>query len=181
MLYKCVIVDDNMIDRDAVEMHLRKMHFIEIVAVCKDGMEASNILNHTAIDIVLSDIDMPHLNGIELLQSQQEPPVFIFISSYSEYAAESYNLDAIDFIVKPATLSRLVKAVNKAIEYIELKKVIESEQERNATGPSVNIDDHKTGEYKDYFYVKENYDYSRITNADVIFIDSTEWYRIISR
>lgn len=172
MLYKCVIVDDNMIDRDAVEMHLRKMDCIEIVAVCKNGMEASNLLNSTTIDIVLSDIDMPDLNGIELLQSQQKPPVFIFISSYSEYAAESYNLDVIDFIVKPATLSRLVKAVNKAIEYIELKKVVERAHERNAGDQTVNVDIHSSEEYKDYFYVKENYDYSRIANADVIYIES---------
>lgn len=172
MPYRCVIVDDNMIDRDVVEMHLSKMDTVEIVAVCKDGMEASKILSTTEVDIVLSDIDMPDLSGIELLQSQTKPPVFIFISSYAEYAAESYNLDVVDFIVKPATLPRVLKAVNKAIEYIELKKTVESVHQKNDVDQNA-IETIKSSEkLTDYFYIKENYDFSRIANADVVFIES---------
>ncbi len=172
MPYRCVIVDDNMIDRDAVELHLSKMEMVEIVAVCKDGMEASKILNSTEVDIVLSDIDMPDFSGIELLQSQIKPPVFIFISSYAEYAAESYNLDVVDFIVKPATLPRVMKAVNKAIEYIELKKTVENDPLKNGGGKDEVDATQPSEKLKDHFYVKENYDFSRIANADVIFIES---------
>ncbi|MET0571595.1 MAG: response regulator, partial [Pedobacter agri] len=80
------------------------------------------VLSSTPIDIVFSDIDMPDLSGMDLLKSLKNKPQFIFITSYSEYAVESFNLDAIDFIVKPASFDRILKATNKAIEYIELKK-----------------------------------------------------------
>jgi YesN/AraC family two-component response regulator len=118
--YKCLIAEDNLLDRDGIALHLSKIDNLSIEAVCSNGLEAAAILQQKEIDIVFSDIDMPGLSGIALIQSLKQPPVFIFISAYPEYAAESYNLDVIDFIVKPVGSNRLMKAVNKAIEYIEL-------------------------------------------------------------
>src|SRR5689334_14294626 len=106
-VYKCLIAEDSVLDRDAIQMFLSKIDNLSIEAVCSSGLEALNILQQKEIDIVLTDIHMPGLSGIELVQSLAKPPVFIFISSFSEHAAESYNLDIIDFIVKPVTLVRL--------------------------------------------------------------------------
>lgn len=172
--YKCLIADDNLLDRDVLELYISKIETLKVEAVCSDGLHAAAALQQHDIDIVFSDIDMPNLSGIELLQSLKKAPVFVFISSYSEYAAESYNMDVIDFVVKPVTLARLMKATNKAIEYIEIKKKIETNfiatnivGEQNADKQSID-----PLHFTDHFYIKENYDYIKIAHADVLYIES---------
>lgn len=164
MTYNCLIVDDNEIERDAIEMHLKKIPSLNIVAVCSNGIEASKILSTTSIDIVYSDIDMPELSGMDLLKSLKNQPLFIFITSFSEYAAESFNLDALDFIVKPATFERIFKATNKAIEYIELRKQVNKLPVEN-----LNIDP-KTDD--DYFFFRETKGITKLKYNDVIYIES---------
>jgi two-component system LytT family response regulator len=159
--YKCLIVDDNEIERDAIEMHLRKIARLEISALCTNGIEAAAILMNEQIDIVFSDIDMPELSGMELLKSVSIPPVFIFITSFTEYAAESFNLDALDFIVKPASFDRLLKASSKAITYLDLKE-----------SAVANSNPYPVAENDDYFYIKETKGFTRLNYNDVIYIES---------
>ena len=161
MLYRCLIVDDNEIERDAIEMYLRKINRFEIVGVCSSGIEADALIATESIDIVFSDIDMPELSGTSLLKSFRYPPVFIFITSFSEYAAESFNLDALDFIVKPATYERLLKASHKVIEYLDLKKAA---SKSIFADPPPSIENH--------FFLKETKGYTRLNYGDVIYIES---------
>ena len=163
MLYKCIIVDDNEIERDALEMHLKKIPSLEIVQVCTSSIEAANVLSNTDIDVVFSDIDMPELSGTALLKSIKSKPLFVFITSHSEYAVESYDLDAIDFIVKPATFERILKSANKAIEYLELKKQINNEL---IDGIEIKKD------HDDFFYFRETKGISKLKYNDVIYIES---------
>ena len=160
--YTCLIVDDNEIERDAVVMYLQKIGRLIIKAICSDGAQAAEVLLNQQIDIVFSDIDMPELSGINLLKSFNKAPVFIFITSYSEYAAESFDLDALDFVVKPATFERLLKASSKAIEYLDLKNA--ADLSKNMQAP-IEEDD-------DYFFIKETKGFTRLNYADVIFIES---------
>jgi two-component system LytT family response regulator len=166
--YKCLIAEDSMLDRDAIEMYLSKIETLSIEAVCSSGLEAVTLLQQKEIDIVFSDIDMPDLSGIELLQSLKKAPVFIFISSYSEHAAESYSLDVIDFIVKPVTLARLAKATHKAIEYIELKQNALAGSIPAATDLLQNVVENTA----DHFFIKENTDYIRIDYNHLLYIES---------
>jgi two-component system LytT family response regulator len=159
--YKCLIVDDNEIERDAIEMHLRKIGRLEIIGICSNGVEAAKVLTNYQVDIVFSDIDMPELSGMELLKNITSAPVFIFITSFSEYAAESFNLDALDFIVKPANFERLLKASTKAIAYLDLKK---SAVANNNPYPLAENDDH--------FYIKETKGFTKLNYDDVIYIES---------
>ncbi|MCX3266516.1 LytR/AlgR family response regulator transcription factor [Pedobacter agri] len=163
MLYKCIIVDDNEIERDALEMHLKKISSLQIIKVCTSGVEAAEVLSTTEIDIVFSDIDMPELSGMALLKITKNKPLFIFITSHSEYAVESYDLDAIDFIVKPATFERILKAANKAIEYLELKKQISVEGNEQAEIRKEN---------EDFFYFRETKGITKLKYSDVIYIES---------
>lgn len=160
--YKCLIVDDNEIERDVIKMYLRKINRLEIKAICSNGIEASDILIKEHIDIVFSDIEMPELSGIGLLKSIKNAPVFIFITSFPGYAAESFNLDALDFIVKPATFERVLKSSNKAIAYLDLKKVAESN--------IVQTNNDVAGD--DYFFIKETKGFTRLNYVDVIYIES---------
>lgn len=163
MRYKCLVVDDHEIERDALEMHLRKISQLEIAAVCKDGMEAASVLSQTSIDIVFSDIDMPGLSGIGLLKSIKKQPLFIFITGHGQYAAESYDVDAIDFIVKPATFERVLKAANKAIAYLELKKQVNQLTEVAYTS-ATDEDDH--------FFFRETKGITKLKYDEVIYIES---------
>ncbi|MFD2584257.1 LytR/AlgR family response regulator transcription factor [Pedobacter vanadiisoli] len=164
MTYNCLIVDDNEIERDAIEMHLKRIPSLNIIAACRNGIEAAQILTTAAVDIVYSDIDMPELSGLDLLKSLKKQPLFIFITSFSEYAAESFNLDALDFIVKPATFERILKATNKAIEYIELRKLVDKL-------PVENLNDDNKDE-DDFFFFRETKGITKLKYSDVIYIES---------
>jgi len=161
MLYKCLLVDDNEIERDAIEMYLRKINRFEIVGVCSSGIEAASLIATESIDVVFSDIDMPEISGMGLLKSIKNPPVFVFITSFSEYAAESFNHDALDFIVKPATYERLLKASNKVIEYLDLKKAA---AQKTIAEPPPAVENH--------FFLKETKGYTRLNYEDVVYIES---------
>ncbi len=156
----CVIADDSILDRDLLELYLSKMPQVKIVASCENGMEAREAINSNEIDIVFSDIDMPLLNGFGLLKTLKKSPVFIFVTAHSEYAVESYNLDVIDFLVKPVTFERLLKSVSKAEEYINLKYNQESKQVNN------------TLEKDEYFFIKESNDLVKLHFEDVAYIES---------
>ncbi|WP_293302402.1 LytR/AlgR family response regulator transcription factor [Pedobacter sp. UBA4863] len=160
MRYSCIIIDDNEIERDLVEIYLNKIGFLEIKATCADAMQAIKILANEQIDIVFSDIDMPDLSGIELLKTIKNPPVFIFITSHLEHAVESFDLNALDFIAKPVSFERLLKAVNKATEYLNLKKTQKPENYQQGN------DD------EDFFFIKDNKGHIRVNNNEILYIES---------
>ena len=162
MLYNCIIADDHLVERDLMKLFVSKINNLNLVAVCENGMDVFDQLQKTPIDIVISDVDMPELSGIDLVKSLKNPPVFIFISSYPEYAAEGFNLDIIDFIVKPLQFNRFLKSINKAIEYIELKKKAD---------PAPNIAEQVT-DGKDFFFIKDQKGFAKINITDVLYIES---------
>jgi two-component system LytT family response regulator len=173
MRYKCIIVEDNILERDALALRIKKIETLSLEAVLADGMQAVSFLRDAEIDIVFSDIDMPDLSGIELLKSIKHPPVFIFISAHSEHAAESFNLDVIDYIVKPVKMERLIKAVDKAIEYIKAKTKTEPEKTTAvAAGPPVKNDFIRTIDAQEYFFIKEKNAYIKLNMGDVLYIES---------
>ncbi len=169
-VYQCLIADDNVIERDVVEMYLSQISGLSIVALCNNGVETANALGEQNIDIVFTDIDMPGLSGLELKRSLQHSPVFVFISAYAEHAAESYELDVIDFVSKPATLARLMKASQKAIEYIELKNALASTPFQQFSNLAAAKHPFKTEE--GYFYIKDGANFTRVETKDVVFIES---------
>lgn len=159
-MYRCLIVDDNEIDRNILEMHLRRINELGIASVCSSSIKALRFLLNNKVDIVFSDIKMPELSGIELLRSLPNPPLFIFISSFNEFGFEAYNLSALDYIAKPIVFDRLLKAVNKGIDYLKLKAKADDSKSPLKT------------EEEDYFYFKETRGISKLKFQDVIYIES---------
>jgi two-component system, LytTR family, response regulator len=166
--YKCLIADDNLLDRDALEMYIGKITNLHIEAICNNGLQAAAVLKQKEVDIVFTDINMPGLSGIELKQSLTNPPAFIFISAHEEYAAESYALDVIDYIVKPVTLAKIQKAASKAMEYLELRKHAASYVPPATVTKEITS---HTGN-KEHFFIKEDKDYTRIDIDGLLFIES---------
>ncbi len=170
-MYKILIVDDNLIERDALSLHLSKIPDINIVAECGNAIEVISFLEHHTVDIIISDINMPGLSGISLLKSMKNPPVCIFISSYPEYAAESYDLDVIDYIVKPASYNRVLKAIEKATEYLTIKR--NTQHHTEPTNLSVITEEIGAQISTDhFFFIKENSGYTKLNLSDILYIES---------
>ncbi|MES2389344.1 MAG: LytTR family DNA-binding domain-containing protein [Bacteroidota bacterium] len=143
MRYKCLIAEDNPMERDVLEELLNQTGTVDIAGICSDGLEAYNILISTEVDIVFSDIDMPKMNGFSLVKSLVRQPVFVFTTSHPDYAAESYNLDVADFIVKPVTIERVLRALHKATALLKAKSPAADRDETVTEAASIFI---RTGE-----------------------------------
>ena len=122
MNYTCLIVDDEQLARTLLEEFVAKVPMLELKGMCKNPLEAMDILKSEHIDIMFLDIQMPELTGVEFVKTLQHKPGIIFTTAYSEYALEGYELDVVDYLVKPFPLDRFIKAVNKAIDFIDLKR-----------------------------------------------------------
>lgn len=124
---KALIVDDEPDARELLKVYLEKRLEIELVGACKDGQEAIEQIKVTRPDIVFLDIEMPEVDGLEVVSRCEEPtPYFIFITAYNEYAIRAFEVNAVDYILKPYTESRLVQAIEKAcqaIEHLDLKQL----------------------------------------------------------
>ncbi len=174
MSYKCILVEDNILERDALAMKLKKIDTLSLKASLSNGMEAVSFLKNESVDIVFSDIDMPDLSGIELLKSLKNPPVFIFISSHAEHAAESFDLDVIDYIVKPVKIERLMKAVDKAIEYIDAKVKAQTEIPSKSADVNHYASNQliRTIDAQEYFFIKEKNSHIKLHMGDILYIES---------
>jgi len=160
--YNCIIVDDETLAQELIEVHLAKISNIHIVAKCHTAMEAMNVLNNSHIDIMFLDIQMPDITGIEFLKSFDTPPLTILTTAYSEYALEGYELNVIDYLLKPIRFDRFFKAIAKALTI--LKEPIET-----------SIIEPKTIE-GDYIFVKSDYKAVKIAFNELVYIESMQKY-----
>jgi len=166
VIYKCLVADDNLVEQKLIVHYLEKIANIKLMNVCSDGHEAAEIINSEHIDIVFSDINMPGLSGTDLLKSLKNPPVFVFITSHADYAAESFDLDAVDFILKPFNFHRFVKGVNKAIRHVESELARKTETQGKLPEP---MDACHFGEH---FFIKEAHGTTKLRYSDVFYIES---------
>jgi DNA-binding LytR/AlgR family response regulator len=113
MSYKCVIVDDEELARELIETHLKEMDDFELVASCKSAIEANNILKNEHVDLLFLDIEMPVLKGTDFFRNLLNKPKVISTTAYRDYAIEGFDLNAIDYVLKPITFQRFFKAVEK--------------------------------------------------------------------
>ena len=116
---RTLIVDDEPLARELLESYLLKLPGFQIVGMCANAMEAFVILSKQPVDLMLLDINMPELSGMDLLKSLKDPPKVIFTTAYDAYAVESYEYKAVDYLLKPITFSRFMKAIHKLEEAVQ--------------------------------------------------------------
>jgi two-component system, LytTR family, response regulator len=114
----CMIVDDEPLSRDILRKYIGEVKDLELLAECKDGIEATHRLGQLQVDILFLDINMPGLTGISLARSLKNAPLIIFTTAYPEFAVEGFELNALDYLIKPYSLERFLKAVNRALAYL---------------------------------------------------------------
>jgi DNA-binding LytR/AlgR family response regulator len=161
MKLNCLVIDDEPVARKGIAEYVGEVDFLNLIAQCENAVKASSYLNQSSVDLIFLDIQMPKLSGIEFLKTLKNPPLVIFTTAYSEYALESYSLDVVDYMVKPITFDRFLKAAQKAMEIHSLKRL--AGQVREA----------------DHFFVKCDSKYEKLFYHEVRYIEALQNYAVI--
>lgn len=169
MTLKCLIVDDESMARKLLEENVRQLPFLELVGMCKNPFEAMQVLQEKQVDLMFLDIQMPGMLGTKFLQSLREKPMVIFVTAYSNYAVESYDLDVIDYLMKPVSMERFTKAAFKALEEKQKLNALLAPQP-----PKGELE--KEEETPEYFFVNVEYSLVKITINDISHVESMKDY-----
>ena len=167
---KCLIVDDESMARKLLEENIRQVPFLELVGMCKNPFEAMEVLQDQPVDLMFLDIQMPGMLGTKFLQSLREKPMVIFVTAYANYAVESYDLDVVDYLMKPVSMERFTKAAYKALE--EKQKLL-AISTPSVSEPILAKEDEAT---PDYFFVNVEYALVKIPIKDISHVESMKDY-----
>ena len=162
MKLRCLLIDDEPPALKILASYISNISGLEIVAQCKNAIEALDVLHQKTVDVIFLDIKMPKILGTEFLKNLSHPPKVIFVTAYRDYAVEGYELDAVDYLVKPVSFERFFKAITK------LNRVIDKE------GVTTGV------EYKSnpeaFVYLKVDKDMKKVFVNDIIYIESWKDY-----
>lgn len=169
----CLIVDDEPIASEIIQNFIKNINFLELAGVCDDPFQAMKILENNPVDLLISDIEMPGVNGLELVRSLPSPPLIIFITAHEKFAVNSFELGVVDYLLKPVRFDRFLKAVEKARLQIDKSKQ-ETSDLKNKSSDSIFIkvsdkeskkDNLVNIRYTDILYIKAKNDYLIIHTA----------------
>ncbi len=165
MKTKCLIIDDEPLARDLMRSHIEKLDNFEICAECGDAMKALQELHNHKIDLMFMDIQMPQITGIEFLRTLKNPPKVIITTAYREYALEGFELDVVDFLLKPITFERFLKSVNKYYQSVQ--------DDVPAVQPVASTNG-KSDEA--FIYVKENKKVLKVHLNEILYVEGLSEY-----
>lgn len=159
-MMKCIAIDDEPFALQLLKDYISQVPYLELVALCEDVFEANKVLQQQEIHLVFTDIQMPRLTGLQFIQSLTERPMFILITAYEKFALEGFNLNVVDYLLKPVELSRFMLACNKAYELFQLKKA--AKQTPEPTLP--------------YFFINAEYRQVKVIYKDITYIEGLKDY-----
>jgi DNA-binding LytR/AlgR family response regulator len=157
MAIRCLAIDDEPLALDIIRAYVNRFPELELVQVFEDAIAASEFLRHTQVDLLFVDINMPDINGLDLVRSLQEKPLVIFTTAYRNFAFEGFELEALDYLLKPIDFERFSKAVRKALDYLAYQKRPGKESE-------------------EFLYVHAEYRLVKINLQEIEYIESLEDY-----
>ena len=162
----CIIVDDEPLAREAMKLLIEESNNLQLIGSFNSASTASDFMEQHVTDLVFLDIQMPGITGIEFARTISKKTLVIFTTAYTEYALDSYEVDAIDYLIKPVEAERFQKAVDKALSYHSL--LLKEEKEAIETVVTA-----------DYFFVKAERRYFKVNFSDILFIEGLKDYVII--
>lgn len=162
----CIIVDDEPLAREAMKLLIDELDSLQLIGSFNSAVTASDFMEQQAVDLVFLDIQMPGITGIEFARTISKKTLVIFTTAYTEYALDSYEVDAIDYLIKPVEAERFQKAVDKALSYHSL--LLKEEKEAIETIVAA-----------EYFFVKAERRYFKVNFSDILFIEGLKDYVIL--
>ncbi|WP_113637800.1 LytR/AlgR family response regulator transcription factor [Nubsella zeaxanthinifaciens] len=176
MKIKALIVDDEPHAIEVIAKYLENFPEVDVVETCKDGISAFHCLQRKGIDLMFLDVKMPGINGVELLKSLKNPPKVIFTTAFTEYAVEGFELDAVDYLVKPISFNRFLKAMDKVLTSMGAKKqaaIFPESSYHNDVNKFLYLKvDRKTVKVnvKDIYWIESIRDYVKVVLLDKVLI-----------
>lgn len=164
MNIRCIIIDDEPLARKGLKEYIADTGFLELVAEFDNALKATDLLKKGEVQLLFLDIQMPKITGLDFFKTLQQAPPVIFTTAYPQYALEGFEVNALDYLVKPVSFERFFKAAMKAREYYEVR-------EKNAIGI--------TAAEPDYFFIKADNKLVRLFFADILFAEALQNYVII--
>ena len=158
-MLNCIAIDDEPLALELLEDNISTVPFLKLVASCSNPIEAMKILQHESVDLIFLDIQMPGLTGLQFIKTIPVKPMFILITAYEKYALEGYELDVVDYLVKPVSLERFIKACNKAWDLHQLKI-------KNQAGT----------EAPSYFFINADYSLVKVVFSDIMWVEGLKDY-----
>jgi DNA-binding LytR/AlgR family response regulator len=163
MLLRTVVIDDNPIDLDIACDFVKKLDFLDLAASLSDPLEALSVIKSISPDILICDVEMPDLNGLALVKTLSPQPQVIFTTSFPDFAVQGFELNAVDYLVKPFSFERFVKAINRAVEQYSFRN-----QSREASPGKADNGDH--------FFVRSEHRFVRIEFSEVQYVEAMKDY-----
>jgi DNA-binding LytR/AlgR family response regulator len=162
MKTRCLIVDDEPLARELIRGHIQKLENFEIIGECDNAMKAMDVLRNHSVDLMFLDIKMPQMTGIDFLKTLKRPPKVIITTAFSQYALDGFELDVVDYLMKPITFERFFKAVNKYFQ--------------SGQPETVELEGGNGGSGDAFIYVKENKKIIKIYLREIVFIEGLNEY-----
>jgi DNA-binding LytR/AlgR family response regulator len=157
---KCIIVDDEALARQVIQSHLQMMHGFQVVAVCSNASEAATALKTFEVDLIFLDIQLPGITGLNFLRTLLNPPLVILTTAYAEYALESYEFSVIDYLLKPISLERFSKSINKVVDGKLYTKLV---AEKENASP-------------EHIFIKSGNKFFKVSFSEIIYIEAMKDY-----
>lgn len=164
---RCLIIDDEPLARQLMESHIRQVKSLQVVGTCETAIEAFELLHREQVDLLFLDIQMPGITGLNFLKSLKNPPKVIFTTAFMEYAVEAFELEAVDYLLKPITFERFIKAIQK----IGTPKETLPTSQSQPSDEAIFIKVHKRLlriAYPDIFYIEGFGDYIKVVTANAV-------------
>jgi two-component system, LytTR family, response regulator len=165
MKIRCIAVDDEPLAIEQIKDFIEKIPFLELIATFQKGMDAMCFLKSNAIDLMFLDIQMEDISGIQMLQILKEKPNVIISTAFDDYAIKGFDLDVTDYLVKPLSFERFVKAVNKVYDFLLLMQ-----------SPEKPTNESKNQEQQDFIFIKADYLMQKVLFDEVLFIEGYKDY-----
>lgn len=160
-MIRCIAIDDEPLALDLLEDNISKVPYLQLIAKCENALEAMKVLQEQTVDLIFLDIQMPGLTGLQFIKSMTQKPMIILVTAYEKYALEGFNLDVIDYLVKPVSLDRFIKSANKAWELVQL---------RNKKIETADVIE------PEFFFVNVDYSLLKLVIADIVWIEGLKDY-----
>jgi len=151
---KCVITDDEPIARKGLQGYIDKIDFLELTGVCEDAIQLTSLLKQQSVDLLFLDIEMPYITGIDFLINTPQAPKVVFTTAYEQYAIKGYELDVLDYLLKPISFDRFLKSANKAYDYFASQQTSSN----------------------NYLFIKTDNKLEKINFTDLLFVEAMENY-----